>query len=130
MTAKDILEMIAALLDLPQYEGPDPADNFDRRYKKWVEDQNRKFHENMRKEAERLGVKPPPRPRTKRAVKPKKTWRTVLGLSEHGAFTDAQVKTAFRRALFDAHPDHGGSTAETMRVMKARDQARRDGFFV
>ena len=43
----------------------------------------------------------------------------LLGLPEDG-FSEGDLKRAYGRAIMRAHPDQGGSSAETMAVIRAR----------
>lgn len=45
----------------------------------------------------------------------------LLGLPESG-FTPDDLKRAYRRAIKQAHPDQGGSAADTRAVLNARDR--------
>lgn len=49
--------------------------------------------------------------------------RWLLGLED--SFTEAELKAAYRRAIFDAHPDRGGSAEAAHAVNEARDLIRR-----
>ena len=45
----------------------------------------------------------------------------LLGLPE-GGFTPDDLKRAYRRAIKQAHPDQGGSAADTRAILNARDR--------
>ena len=45
----------------------------------------------------------------------------LLGLPE-GGFTPDDLKRAYHRAIKQAHPDQGGSAADTMAILRARDR--------
>ena len=45
----------------------------------------------------------------------------LLGLPEDG-FTPDDLKRAYRRAIKQAHPDQGGSAADTRAILNARDR--------
>lgn len=56
----------------------------------------------------------------------KRTWREVLGLRAEDHPTEQELKDAYRRAAWVAHPDRGGSNERMAEVNAAYEQARRD----
>jgi curved DNA-binding protein CbpA len=49
----------------------------------------------------------------------------LLKLEKDPTLTKSDVKKAFKKQVFEYHPDHGGSLEEFMRLKKARDQVQR-----
>ncbi len=49
------------------------------------------------------------------------SWSEVLGVS--GGASYAEIRQAWRKASFSAHPDHGGSTVALDRINNALEQA-------
>lgn len=50
--------------------------------------------------------------------------RDILGVSENA--DEAEIKAAYRRLIADAHPDAGGTEAESSRINCARDMLMKE----